>query len=126
VNASTDFLTLLRPRKILGIPTTKDRNMTSEKVVKKEPWAARLHGGPFDGSLATLGIEPKGKLIRVWESILTNGYMHDERVDDLLPGDCIYEEESRSILPEGLKGVLRGGEYKFVRQEPGDIEDDEG
>lgn len=98
--------------------------MTSE-IVRKEPWAVRLHGGPFDGSLATLGIEPEGKLIRVWEGFLIHGYFHDEKVDDLVGGDCIYEEQSRSKLPEGVEGVLRGGEYNFVRQEPRSAEDDE-
>lgn len=94
----------------------------------KEIWIARCLDGPFAGKDATLGTEPKGKDIRVWESLLVSAgtLMHDEEVDDLLPGDCHYVEQSRSTLPEGFhSNVVRGGQYTFVKrnEEP---EKDEG
>lgn len=88
----------------------------------KEPWIARLLDGPFAERDATIGTEPEGKEIRVWESVLVGGsLMHDEKLDELLPGDCVYKEEVRSTLPEGFhENVVRGGQYSFVREEKGD------
>lgn len=63
-----------------------------------------------------LGIEPKGKLVRVWESMLVEGsLMHDENVEDTLDSDALYEEVQRSQLPEDCPdSIMRGGTYRYV------------
>lgn len=81
-----------------------------------KPWVARCEGGPFDGRDAMLGVEPSGKLIRVWESLLMEGsLMHDENVDELADGDAVYEEVQRSQLSEDEcpDVIMRGGVYRF-------------